>query len=137
MKRMAILVVAAGSLLFLVVGITWLVREHRKALDAQCIYNLMSIDGAKQQWALEHFPRGDERDNAIATTEDIHLYNSRNQDPMPVCPRGGTYTIARAAEMFIPRARIDRRDKEMDGEVRHKRFVSAAMTPPNKSLQRL
>jgi len=87
-----------GIILF-VAGVAWLVREHRRALDAQCIFNLMCIDGAKQQWALEHFPRMDEGwSNAVPTTEDIHLYNSRNQDPMPVCPRGGAYTIGRVVE---------------------------------------
>lgn len=98
MKRRTVIGISVTSIPFLIVGIAWFAREHRKALDAQCIYNLRCIDGAKQQWALEH--RTDEAysSNAVPTTEDIHNYNSRNQYPMPVCPRGGTYTIGRIAE---------------------------------------
>lgn len=49
-----------NTILLLIMGIAWIVREHKQALDAQCICNLQCIDGAKQQWALEHYPRLDE-----------------------------------------------------------------------------
>jgi len=89
------------------IGAAWLVQIHRKTLDAQCIENLRVIDAAKHQWALENFalPRTNPWGtdylryfNAIATEEDIHLYNSRNQNPMPQCPRGGKYTIGRTID---------------------------------------
>jgi len=88
--------ISVASILFLSVGIAWLVHEHRRSLDAQCIFNMMCIEGAKQQWALEHNIGA--YSNTVPTPEDIHLYNSRNQYPMPVCPRGGTYTIGRVAD---------------------------------------
>jgi hypothetical protein len=96
MKRVAVIGISVASILFLIVGIARLVRKHRKVLDAQCIYNLTCIDGAKLQWGMEH--KAEVSSNAVPTTEDIHNYNSRNQYPMPVCPRGGTYTIGRVAE---------------------------------------
>jgi len=99
MNRKSIAGISIAGIIVLIVGIGWLVREHGQSLDAQCIFNLMCIDGAKQQWALEYFPRRDESfSNAVPTPEDIHRYNSRNQYPMPICPRGGAYTIGRVAE---------------------------------------
>ncbi len=93
------------------IGVAWLRHAHALALDQKCINNLRIIDGAKQQWALEHFLAHVSDDanpnwctnwipylNAVATEEDIHLYNSRNQYPMPRCPRGGIYTIGRVAD---------------------------------------
>lgn len=89
-------------------GVPWLIHLHHKALDEECINNLRCIDGAKLQWALEHFTHVRTNGpwtinymgyfNAVATEEDIHLYNSRNQYPMPQCPRGGKYTIGRTID---------------------------------------
>ena len=100
MTRRDVAGISIASIFFLSVGIALLVREHTKALDAQCIFNLVCIDGAKQQWALEKYASLDEAySNAVPTTEDIHNYNSRNTYPMPICPRGGTYTIGRVADL--------------------------------------
>jgi hypothetical protein len=96
MKRVALMGISVAGILFVIVAFGWLIHQNRKALDAQCILNLQCIDGAKIQWGLEH--KAEVASNTVPTTEDIHDYNSRNQDPMPVCPRGGTYIIGLVSE---------------------------------------
>lgn len=51
-----------------------------------CINNLRQIDGAKQQWALEHNKTAD----AMPTADDIVHYFKDNV--IPACPAGGVYT---------------------------------------------
>ena len=54
---------------------------------ATCINNLRLIDGAKQQWALEHQkPAG-----SLLTAADLAPYLKSN--PLPACPAGGVYTL--------------------------------------------
>jgi len=52
-----------------------------------CINNLRQLDAAKQQWALEHNMTA----AAMPTAQDIAPYLKNN--PLPVCPAGGTYTL--------------------------------------------
>jgi hypothetical protein len=52
-----------------------------------CINNLRTIDGAKQQWALEHQKPA----TALMTQADLLPYLRSNA--MPVCPAGGVYTL--------------------------------------------
>jgi hypothetical protein len=52
-----------------------------------CVMNLRTIDGAKQQWAIEkQKPNG-----AILTATDLLPYLPNNT--MPTCPGGGVYTL--------------------------------------------
>ncbi len=54
---------------------------------ATCINNLRLIDGAKQQWALEHQkPAG-----SLLTAADLAPYLKTNV--LPTCPAGGVYTL--------------------------------------------
>jgi DNA repair exonuclease SbcCD ATPase subunit len=53
---------------------------------AACINNLRQLDGAKQQWALEHNKTAE----AVPTALDIAPYLNNT---LPACPAGGTYTI--------------------------------------------
>jgi ABC-type branched-subunit amino acid transport system substrate-binding protein len=54
---------------------------------AACINNLRLIDGAKQQWALEHQkPAG-----SLLTAADLAPYLKGNG--LPTCPAGGVYTL--------------------------------------------
>jgi len=56
-----------------------------------CINNLRQIDGAKEQWALEtHHNTG----GAVTFSNIVHYI----KNGMPVCPKGGTYTIGRIGE---------------------------------------
>ena len=63
------------------------VTNSEQAVIAACINNLRLIDGAKQQWALEHQkPAG-----ALLTAADLTPYVKSNA--LPVCPGGGVYTL--------------------------------------------
>ena len=77
--------------------------NSEQAIIAACINNLRLIDGAKQQWALEHQkPRG-----ALLTTADLMPYLKGNT--MPVCPAGGVYTlnpVGIRADLQHPRPRL-------------------------------
>jgi hypothetical protein len=62
---------------------------HRNA----CINNLRQIDGAKEQWALEH----NKKKGAAVTEADIAEYIKGNR--LPVCPQGGHYTLGKTGEI--------------------------------------
>jgi hypothetical protein len=63
------------------------VTNSEQTVTASCINNLRLIDGAKQQWALEHQkPAG-----ALLTAADLTPYVKSNA--LPVCPAGGVYTL--------------------------------------------
>ena len=52
-----------------------------------CLNNLRQLDGAKQQWALEHR----QLPNAMPTVEQVAAYLPNRT--VPVCPAGGAYTL--------------------------------------------
>jgi hypothetical protein len=56
-----------------------------------CINNLRILDGAKQQWALEHAKPG----GALPNISDVTPYLRSNT--LPVCPSGGAYTLSAVA----------------------------------------
>ncbi len=60
-----------------------------------CINNLRQIDGAKQQWAMDHGITND----APVTWEDIRPYfrNTGSQKQQLWCPRGGVYRLGTLA----------------------------------------
>ncbi len=61
--------------------------NSEQAVIAMCINNLRLIDGAKQQWALEH----QKPPSALVTEADLRPYLQSNA--VPVCPGGGVYTL--------------------------------------------
>jgi hypothetical protein len=62
-------------------------NSPEEAAAVECINNLRQIEGAKQQWALEH-----NKSKGVAVTEaDIAPYLPGNA--LPKCPSGGTYTL--------------------------------------------
>lgn len=63
------------------------VTNTEQANIAVCINNLRLIDGAKQQWALEH----QKGPSALLTAADLTPYVRSNT--LPVCPAGGVYTL--------------------------------------------
>jgi hypothetical protein len=84
--------VAILALCVLVAGLRWYVRTHTMPSENACINNLRVIDGAKQQWGLEHYKTTND-----PTWDDLRPYFSRG-GKLPVCPHGGTYTIGRRNE---------------------------------------
>ena len=65
--------------------------ERGEKFDAYtCQKNLGIIDGAKEQWALEH----NQKDGAIVTWDDLVKPGKTGYlQEKPVCPKGGTYTL--------------------------------------------
>jgi hypothetical protein len=63
------------------------VKARQTAQINACISNLLTIDGAKQQWALEN----KKTETDTPTREDISVYLKNSV--LPVCPAGGTYEI--------------------------------------------
>jgi Tfp pilus assembly protein FimV len=59
--------------------------EQEKA--TACLNNLRQLDGAKQQWALEHSKPA----NSVPTEADLRPYLKGNA--LPSCASGGTYTL--------------------------------------------
>src|SRR6266446_6513564 len=93
---------AIGLLASVIVAaaIPWFAHEREAAARASCIEMLRRIDGAKQQWALEH----NASSNAVPTWKDLYYYGGRGcggwyEHYPPHCPSGGTYTIRRAADV--------------------------------------
>ena len=73
--------------LMLAIAIPNFVKARDTAMQNVCINNLRMIDGAKQQWALEHSKKGDD----VPTAADLTPYFKNGV--FPVCLSGGTYTI--------------------------------------------
>ena len=79
-------------------GNQWLFRHEQ---TETCIHNLLNLDAAKQQWALEEH----QATNAVPTWNDLHPYLINilfAQDGTTAkrlfCPVGGVYTIGRVAD---------------------------------------
>jgi hypothetical protein len=109
---------------FVAAAVPWGIHQRAAANRATCIDTLRQIDGAKQQWALEHFVHRDTNtfhkyvgghlDNGqwvfdptvlakTPTWADLYLYGGRGYpdwyaDYPPRCPSGGKYTIGRVAD---------------------------------------
>ena len=66
--------------------------DRTKASVGSCIGNLRQIDGAVQQWALDHHVSS----NAVPTLDDVRVYFGPGK--LPSCPQGGTYSIGRAGD---------------------------------------
>jgi len=62
-------------------------QNQQAAQRNACINNLRQLDGAKQQWALEH----NKPASAIPSPQDLAPYLSNNT--LPLCPAGGLYTL--------------------------------------------
>jgi hypothetical protein len=61
------------------------VKSRVTASPNACINNLLQIDGAKEQWALEHKVRANDPVNET----EVESYIKGGK---PICPGGGTYT---------------------------------------------
>ena len=83
-----IMIVVAIIGLLAAIAIPNFVRARKTSQTNACINNLRQIDGAKQQWALEHRFSGS---NKVALTwQDLGPYLKRA--PLS-CPQGGLYSI--------------------------------------------
>src|SRR4051794_36582944 len=61
---------------------------------AGCIARLKMIEGSKNMWMLDHHKTTKD----LVTWDDIRPYLSPEGKAIPICPRGGTYTLGRLRE---------------------------------------
>jgi hypothetical protein len=78
--------------LIVIVVIPNFIGDNRISPANACINNLRQIDGAKNEWALEH----NAKTNDIVTINQLtnYLYHGI----MLKCPSGGIYTIGKVGE---------------------------------------
>jgi prepilin-type N-terminal cleavage/methylation domain-containing protein len=67
-----------------------LLHSRSTAQTKDCIDNLRMIDGAQQQWALEHGKTG----SAVPAATDLQPYLGRGSGVLPFCPVDSTMTFA-------------------------------------------
>lgn len=85
------------SLALVTAAITVLVLTARyapttvEAAANSCVHNLRQLEGAQQQWALEH-----DHTNAVPTWAELTPYLRGGR--RPVCAQGGTYHLSRGGE---------------------------------------
>jgi len=80
-----IMIVVAIIGLLAAIAIPSFVRARETSQKNACINNLRQIDGAKDQWAIEH----NKTTGASVNKTDITPYLKK----WPTCPASGTYTI--------------------------------------------
>jgi hypothetical protein len=81
-----------GALGILVSLMFWpMAAECFHPVDDSCIPNMKQIDGAVQQWALEHKIPG----NAAYSLSNPELLGYLKGSVLPVCPLGGRYLAGR------------------------------------------
>jgi prepilin-type N-terminal cleavage/methylation domain-containing protein len=87
-----IMIVVAIIGLLAAIAIPNFVRARETSQRNACINNLRQIDGASQQWALEHKQQaGADIDDDPGSATGIVVY--LRGGVLPDCPAGGDYTI--------------------------------------------
>src|SRR4051812_43473151 len=83
-------IVLSVCALLAAVAIPNFVHDPETSPKNACINNLRLLDGAKEQWALEH----NKTSSDMPTWEDLKPYLcGTNNLSLPKCPSGGTYTL--------------------------------------------
>lgn len=77
-----IMIVVAIIGLLAAIAIPNLIRSRTTSQTNMCIDNLRMLDGAKQQWALEH----SQLPTATPQGSDIQPYLGRGGGQLPICP---------------------------------------------------
>jgi hypothetical protein len=94
-KKLVIVIAVAITASLLAVVIPAFLRARAAPATHGCINNLLNIDVAKQQWALENH----KTTNDAPTWNDIRPYLGRGTaGEIPVCPNGATYILGRVGE---------------------------------------
>jgi hypothetical protein len=70
------------------------VRARSTHAASACVNNLRQIDGAKNQWALEHHKTSQD----TPTWDDIRPYLHWPSNGIPTCPDRGVYTLGAVGE---------------------------------------
>ena len=88
MNRVALVPAAFAGGLLAAIAVPNFVKARETAQKNACINNLRQLDGAKEQWAIEH----SKKVGARPSGQDLYGPNGYMKH-QPVCPAGGTYTI--------------------------------------------
>jgi competence protein ComGC len=84
-----------AAALLLAIAVPNFIRARNTKASNACVNNLRIIQGAKEQWALEHH----KTTNDTPTLEDLKPYMGRGEEgEIPVCPDGGIYSPGRVGE---------------------------------------
>ncbi|HYV25942.1 MAG TPA: prepilin-type cleavage/methylation domain-containing protein [Candidatus Eisenbacteria bacterium] len=81
-------VVVVIILLLVAIAIPNFVKARTTACKNACIANLKQIDGAVQQWALEHKKQATDQ---VTTTDILEFLKG---SALPICPVAGTYSVS-------------------------------------------
>ena len=92
LRVMGAVIVTALSVVVLVACLTWVHQARSVPLTNACVQNLRSIDGAKEQWAIENAGSVDE----APSWQDLSPFLPHGIGPR--CPSGGSYTIGKLKE---------------------------------------
>lgn len=112
LKQQILFVILPIAVVAIIVGCRTPAADNSQSpVFGSCINGLRMIDGAKQQWALEHHASS----NAVPTLEDIRPYLGSGHIfegdlGWLRCPSGGAYTIGRVDE--LPRCSIPNHNLE-------------------------
>ena len=87
------IILSVPMLFLLAIAIPNFMRARETAQHNACINNLRSLDGAKQQWALENKMT----EEAVPTFADINDYFN-GATSLFQCPAGGVYTLGPVSE---------------------------------------
>jgi hypothetical protein len=77
----------------LAAGIPKFIQARQASVKLACMNHLIQIDGAKQQWKLEH----KKTDADVPTWEVLKPYITGNVELK--CPAGGIYTIGKVSDL--------------------------------------
>ena len=90
-----LLLLIPALLLFCAILILWILRPHEEPRSPRsaCIANLKQIQGAKDQWALEH------KKHPTDIPADADLFGQDRYIAVKLaCPEGGKYALGAVAE---------------------------------------
>ena len=88
--RISIVVILGLLLLAIALLIPAFIRARSTSSFIPCVNNLVHIDQAKNQWALEHHKTSQD----TPTWADIRSYLHWPSNSIPICPDGGTYILS-------------------------------------------
>jgi cellobiose-specific phosphotransferase system component IIC len=95
-RTVIVLVIVALAVIVVAAGLPWFVHIRTTSAVNACMNNLLQLDRAKNQWALE----GSKTTNDTPSWEEIwpYLGSGGTNGITLTCPKGGTYILGRVGE---------------------------------------
>lgn len=92
---MAILILIIGFVIVVAVP-RFFISDRHNFPDTSCINNMMQINGAINEWALE---QGKTNGTVIVENEVQPFLKLNVKDNLPKCPSGGKYTYGKVGDI--------------------------------------